>query len=55
MHGFQHWTQMEMFYNGLNAHTRGVVDAPANGTFLDSSYNEAYEILERITNNLMNI
>ncbi|KAA3467056.1 Retrotransposon gag protein [Gossypium australe] len=51
MHGFQHWTQMEMFYNGLNAYTRMVVDASANDTLLDKSYNEAYEILERIANN----
>ncbi|KAA3469698.1 Retrotransposon gag protein [Gossypium australe] len=49
--GFQHWTQKEMFYNGLNAHTRMVVDAYANGTLLDKSYHEAYEIQERIANN----
>ncbi|KAA3461917.1 Retrotransposon gag protein [Gossypium australe] len=40
-----------MFYNGLNEHTRMVVDASANGTLFDKSYNEAYEILERIANN----
>ncbi|KAA3466408.1 pentatricopeptide repeat-containing protein chloroplastic-like [Gossypium australe] len=40
-----------MFYNGLNVHTRMVVDASANGTLLDKSYNETYEILERIANN----
>ncbi|KAA3478088.1 Retrotransposon gag protein [Gossypium australe] len=51
MDGFQHWTQMEMLYNGLNAHTRMVVDTSANGTLLDKSYKEAYEILERIANN----
>lgn len=51
MHDFQHWTQMEMFYNGLNAHTRMVVDVSATGTLLDKFYNEAYEILERIANN----
>ncbi|KAA3461875.1 hypothetical protein EPI10_028411 [Gossypium australe] len=52
MHGFQHRTQMEIFYNGLNAHIRMVVDAFANGTLLDKYYNEAYEIfLEKIANN----
>ncbi|XP_017636007.1 uncharacterized protein LOC108478088 [Gossypium arboreum] len=51
MHGFQHKTQMKIFYNGLNAYTRMVVDASANGTFLDKSYNEAFEILEMIVNN----
>ncbi|KAA3461652.1 aspartic proteinase CDR1-like [Gossypium australe] len=51
MHGFQHWTQMEMFYNGLNAHTRMAVGASINGTLLDKWYNEAYKILESIANN----
>ncbi|KAA3461918.1 reverse transcriptase [Gossypium australe] len=32
-------------------HTRMVVDASTNGTLFDKSYNEAYEILERIANN----
>ncbi|KAA3469705.1 Retrotransposon gag protein [Gossypium australe] len=51
MQSFQHWTQMEMFYNGLNTYTRMVVDTSANGTLLGKSYNEACEILERIANN----
>ena len=42
---------MEMFYNGLNANIRMVVDASTNGILLDKSYNEAYEILEKIANN----
>ena len=42
---------METFYNGLNAHTRTLVDASANGALLAKSYNEAYEILERMANN----
>ncbi|XP_062080494.1 uncharacterized protein LOC133785259 [Humulus lupulus] len=50
-HGIPHCIQMETFYNGLNAHTRMVVDASANGALLAKSYNEAYEILERISNN----
>ncbi|KAA3487560.1 hypothetical protein EPI10_031377 [Gossypium australe] len=31
MHGFQHWSQMEMFYNGLNAHAR--MEKIANNDF----------------------
>ena len=42
---------METFYNGLNAQTRSMVDASANGALLMKSYNEAYEILERMSNN----
>ncbi|XP_062099764.1 uncharacterized protein LOC133805600 [Humulus lupulus] len=39
-HGIPHSIQMETFYNGLNAHTRMVVDASANGALLAKSYNE---------------
>ncbi|XP_062103056.1 uncharacterized protein LOC133814058 [Humulus lupulus] len=49
-HGIPHCIQMETFYNGLNAHTRMVVDASGNGALLAKSYNEEYEILERISN-----
>lgn len=51
MHDFQHWIQMEIFYNVLNEHIRMVVNVSANGALLDKSYNEAYEILELIANN----
>ncbi|KAK8595271.1 hypothetical protein V6N13_123151 [Hibiscus sabdariffa] len=40
-----------MFYNGVNAPTRMVLDASANGTLLDKSPEEAFEILDRIANN----
>ncbi|XP_024028190.1 uncharacterized protein LOC112093617 [Morus notabilis] len=50
-HGLPYWIQMETFYNGLNASTRAMVDASANGASLVKSYNEAYEILERMSNN----
>ncbi|XP_023532393.1 uncharacterized protein LOC111794553 [Cucurbita pepo subsp. pepo] len=42
---------METFYHGLNIATKHVVDASANGAILSKTYNEAYEILERITSN----
>lgn len=42
---------MEMFYNGLNALKRIIVYASVNGILSDKSYNKAYEILLRITNN----
>ena len=48
-HGLPHWIQMETFYNGLNAQTRSMVDASANGALLMKSYNEAYEILEQMS------
>ena len=50
-HGLPHCIQMETFYHGLNIATKHVVDASANGAILSKTYNEAYEILERITSN----
>ncbi|KAK8659610.1 hypothetical protein V6N13_029809 [Hibiscus sabdariffa] len=50
-HGFQDWTQVVMFYNGVNAPTRMMLDASANGTLLDKFPEEAFEILDRIANN----
>ncbi|XP_062118742.1 uncharacterized protein LOC133832412 [Humulus lupulus] len=50
-HGIPHCIQMETFYNGLNAASRTVLDASANGAILSKSYNEAFEILERIASN----
>ncbi|KAK8975369.1 hypothetical protein V6N11_057463 [Hibiscus sabdariffa] len=50
-HGFQDWTQVVMFYNGVNAPTRMMLDASANGTLLDKSPKEAFDILDRLANN----
>ncbi|KAK8569206.1 hypothetical protein V6N12_007738 [Hibiscus sabdariffa] len=50
-HAFQDWTQVVMFYNGVNAPTRMMLDASANGTLLDKSLEEAFDILDRIANN----
>ena len=50
-HGIPSWIQMETFYNGLNAHTRTIVDAYANGALLAKSYNEAYDLLKKMASN----
>ena len=50
-HGILCCIQLETFYNGLNPSTRLMVDALTNGALLSKSYNEAYEIFKRITNN----
>ncbi|KAH9647957.1 hypothetical protein KPL70_025394 [Citrus sinensis] len=50
-HGIPYCIQLETFYNGLKPSTRLMVDASVNGALLSKSYNEAYEILERIANN----
>ncbi|KAL4281737.1 hypothetical protein GQ457_03G019570 [Hibiscus cannabinus] len=51
MHGFNEWKKVIMFYNGVNAPTRMMLDASANGTLLDKSAEEAIEILDRLANN----
>ncbi|KAL4378104.1 hypothetical protein GQ457_02G030500 [Hibiscus cannabinus] len=51
MHGFNEWTKVIMFYNGVNAPTRMMLDASANGTLLDKSTEEEIEILDRLANN----
>ncbi|KAE8725369.1 hypothetical protein F3Y22_tig00008957pilonHSYRG00158 [Hibiscus syriacus] len=50
-HGFQDWTQVVMFYNGVNAPTRMMLDASANETLLDKSRAEAFDILDKIATN----
>ncbi|KAL4284200.1 hypothetical protein GQ457_16G021400 [Hibiscus cannabinus] len=50
-HGFNEWTKVIMFYNGVNAPTRMMLDASANDTLLDKSAEEATEILDRLGNN----
>ncbi|KAL4347644.1 hypothetical protein GQ457_17G008940 [Hibiscus cannabinus] len=50
-HGFQDWTQVVMFYNGVNSPARMMLDASANGTLLDKSQEEAFDILDRVASN----
>ncbi|KAL4387142.1 hypothetical protein GQ457_09G022200 [Hibiscus cannabinus] len=51
MHEFNERKKVIMFYNGVNAPTRMMLDASANGTLLDKSAEEAIEILDRLANN----
>ncbi|KAL4309624.1 hypothetical protein GQ457_01G012980 [Hibiscus cannabinus] len=51
MHGFNDWTQVEIFYQGVNCPTRMMLDAAANDTILDKSEEEAFKILDRLANN----
>ena len=48
-HGLPHCIQIEIFYSGLNIATKKMVDASANGAISSKTYNETYEILERLT------
>ncbi|KAJ9535799.1 hypothetical protein OSB04_un001046 [Centaurea solstitialis] len=50
-HGIPYCIQLETFYNGLNYPARQMLDATAGGAFTASSYNEGYNILEKISSN----
>ena len=51
LHSISCYILLETFYNGLNPSTRLILNASANWALLSKSYNDAYKILERITNN----
>ncbi|KAK8530849.1 hypothetical protein V6N12_013349 [Hibiscus sabdariffa] len=51
IHGLSEWTQVSIFYNSVNTHTRMMLDASANGTLLDKPPKEGLEILEKLAQN----
>ncbi|XP_024958882.1 uncharacterized protein LOC112499837, partial [Cynara cardunculus var. scolymus] len=50
-HGIPYCIQLETFYNGLNVVARQMLDATAGGAFTACTYNEGFDILEKISNN----
>ena len=50
MHGLPEWTQVSIFYNSVNAHTRIMIDASTNGTLLDRPADEGL-VLDRLARN----
>ncbi|XP_024990704.1 uncharacterized protein LOC112524991 [Cynara cardunculus var. scolymus] len=50
-HGIPHCIQLETFYNELSSAAKIILDATAGGAFTAKTYNEGYDILERISNN----
>ncbi|KAI3734461.1 hypothetical protein L6452_13930 [Arctium lappa] len=50
-HGIPHCIQLETFYNGLSNSAKIVLDATAGGAFTAKTYNEGYDILEKVSNN----
>ena len=45
------WMQIEIFYNGMNGHTRTIVDATVVGTLMSKTVEAAYTLLEEIATN----
>ncbi|KAK4259826.1 hypothetical protein QN277_006118 [Acacia crassicarpa] len=50
-HGLVNWVQIEAFYKGLDTQTRSIVDASSGGSLLMKSYDEAYNLPERMAMN----
>ncbi|XP_024965798.1 uncharacterized protein LOC112506000 [Cynara cardunculus var. scolymus] len=50
-HGIPHCVQLETFYHWLSSAAKIILDATAGGAFTAKTYNEGYDILERISNN----
>ncbi|KAI3701437.1 hypothetical protein L6452_26515 [Arctium lappa] len=50
-HGIPYCIQLETFYNGLNPMAKQMLDATSGGAFTANTYNDGYEILEKISTN----
>ncbi|KAJ9558375.1 hypothetical protein OSB04_012989 [Centaurea solstitialis] len=50
-HGIPHCIQLETFYNGLTNAAKLILDATAGGAFTSQTYNEGYQVLEKVANN----
>ena len=51
MHRLNEWTQVSIFYNVMNSHTRTMINASANGTLLERPANERLQLLDRLAKN----
>ena len=50
-HGIQLWVQIQTLYNGLMSQTKSIVDAAAGGSIMTKTYDEAYELMEKLASN----
>lgn len=50
-HSLPHCVQLETFYSGLDRHTQVLADTSAGGALLRKTYNEAYDLLDRMSKN----
>ena len=48
-HGIPPRVQIQTFYNGLNGQTKSIVDAA--GSLMTKTYEEAYELMEKLASN----
>ncbi|KAJ9561446.1 hypothetical protein OSB04_006606 [Centaurea solstitialis] len=50
-HGIPYCIKLETFYNGLTNAVKLILDATAGGAFTSQTYNEGYQVLEKVANN----
>ena len=50
-HGIPPWVQIQTFYNDLNGQTKSIVDAAASESLMTKTYEEAYELMEKLSSN----
>ncbi|KAG9444943.1 hypothetical protein H6P81_016283 [Aristolochia fimbriata] len=51
-HKIELWSQIEIFYNGLNINTRSMIDAAAGGSINKKTPEEVYELIEEMIANM---
>ncbi|KAG9453915.1 hypothetical protein H6P81_006819 [Aristolochia fimbriata] len=51
-HKIELWSQIEVFYNGLNINTRSMIDAAAGGSISKKTPEEVHELIEEMTANM---
>ncbi|KAG9449988.1 hypothetical protein H6P81_009953 [Aristolochia fimbriata] len=51
-HKIELWSQIEVFYNGLNINTRSMIDAASGGSISKMTPEEVHELLEEMTANM---
>ncbi|KAG9439984.1 hypothetical protein H6P81_020149 [Aristolochia fimbriata] len=51
-HNIELWSQIEIFYNGLNINTRSMIDAASGGSVSRKTPEEVHELIEEMTANM---
>ncbi|KAA3463837.1 Retrotransposon gag protein [Gossypium australe] len=50
-HGLPEWLRLQMFYNGLDAHTRTRLNRATRGALMNRTYDDAYELIDSMEMN----
>ena len=53
-HGFSHWQLVHYFYDGMDYQNKKIIDASCGGSIASKSEDQAYRILEELSQNSFN-